>query len=227
MGAGSSRPGSSDTNRIPALIDCAVASATIGGSAGCSGRSFGGTWSRPSPSLADDPGTVRFGTLRYSPTMYLDALSFLEDEREGWRAYEALDELTDAESAPQLDSVHGWSGRDLMAHMVAWLEVSLDVARELTVNDISPTKAAADADWDARGDVLNEEIRLSWLALPMDEVRRRFRSVPGELRASLALVPETRWIKSAEYEQFFRDETIDHYASHRDDLAAVLASAGR
>jgi len=61
----------------------------------------------------------------------------------------------------------------------------------------------------------------------MDEVRRRFRSVPGELRASLALVPETRWIKSAEYEQFFRDETTDHYASHRDDLAAVLASAGR
>ena len=27
--------------------------------------------------------------------MYLDALSFLEDEREGWRAVEQLDELTD------------------------------------------------------------------------------------------------------------------------------------
>jgi len=159
--------------------------------------------------------------------MYLDALSFLEDEREGWRAYEALDELTDADLAPQLESVHGWSGRDLMAHLVAWLEVSLDVARELTVTDISPTKAAADADWDARGDALNEEIRLSWLALPMDEVRRRFRTVPGELRRYLTVVPDTRWIKSAEYGQFFLDETIDHYESHQDDLAAVLASAGR
>jgi len=158
--------------------------------------------------------------------MYLDALSFLEDEREGWRAYEALDELTDADLAPQLESVHGWSGRDLMAHLVAWLEVALAVARELAVNDISPTRAASDADWEARGDLLNEEIRLSWLALPMDEVRRRFRTVPGELRGYLAVVPETRWITSAEYEQFFRNETIDHYASHLDDLAAVLASAG-
>jgi hypothetical protein len=159
--------------------------------------------------------------------MYLDALSFLEDEREGWRAYEALDELTDAQLAPQLETVHGWSGRDLMAHMVAWQEASLSVARELAVNDTSPTKAASDADWDARGDEINEEIRLHWLALPMDEVRNRFRTVPGELRGYLTVVPETRWIKSAEYEQFFLDETIDHYESHLDDLAAVLASAGR
>ena len=141
--------------------------------------------------------------------------------------HEALDELTDADLAPQLESVHGWSGRDLMAHMVAWQEASLSVARELAVNDTSPTKAASDADWDARGDEINEEIRLHWLALPMDEVRNRFRTVPGELRGYLTVVPETRWIKSAEYEQFFLDETIDHYESHLDDLAAVLASAGR
>ena len=31
--------------------------------------------------------------------MYLDALSFLEDERDGWRPYEVLDELTDDELA--------------------------------------------------------------------------------------------------------------------------------
>ena len=72
--------------------------------------------------------------------MYLDALSFLEDERDGWRAFEALDELADAELAPQLETVHGWSGRDLMAHLVAWLEVALDVARELAVGETSPAK---------------------------------------------------------------------------------------
>ena len=159
--------------------------------------------------------------------MYLDALSFLEDERDGWRAYEALDELTDAELAPQLETVHGWSGRDLMAHVVAWLEVALTVARELAVGETSPAKLAADADWDARGDEINEEIRLAWLALPMDEVRQRFRTVPGELRGYLTVVPETRWIKSSEYEEFFLTETIDHYEAHLDDLRAVLASAGR
>ena len=163
----------------------------------------------------------------YHRAMYLDALSFLEDEREGWRAVEQLDELTDEQLAPQLETVHGWSGRDLMGHIVAWLEVALTVARELAVGETSPTKIEADRDWDARGDEINEELRLRWLALPMDEVRRRFRTVPGELRGYLTVVPETRWIKNAEYEQFFLDESIDHYEAHADDIAAVLASVGR
>ena len=74
---------------------------------------------------------------------------------------------------------------------------------------------------------INEEIRLAWLALPMDEVRSRFRTVPGELRGYLTVVPESRWIKSPEYEDFFLTETIDHYDDHAADLAAVLASVGR
>jgi hypothetical protein len=156
--------------------------------------------------------------------MYLDALSFLEDERDGWRAYEALDTLSDDDLTPQLESVHGWSGRDLMAHMAAWLEVALNVARELALAETSPTKVAADADWDARADAINEEIRLAWLALPMDEVRSRFRTVPGELRGYLTVVPETRWIKSPEYEDFFLSETIDHYEEHQQDLNAVIGS---
>ncbi len=159
--------------------------------------------------------------------MYLDALSFLEDERDGWRPYEVLAELTDAELSTPLAAAHGWSGRDLMAHLAAWLEVGLEVARELAVGETSPAKVASDADWDARGDDLNEEIRLTWLALPMDEVRRRYRTVPGELRGYLTVVPETRWLKNAEYEEFFLTETIDHYEAHLADLAAVLAAAGR
>jgi hypothetical protein len=157
--------------------------------------------------------------------MYLDALSFLEDERDGWRAFEALDELSDEVLSVPLEAAHGWSGRDLMAHMIAWLELGLTVARELAVNETSPAKLEADADWDARGDEINEEIRVAWLAYPMDEVRRRFRTVPGELRGYLTVVPETRWIKNSEYEEFFLTETIDHYEAHADDLAAVLGSA--
>jgi hypothetical protein len=160
-------------------------------------------------------------------SMYLDALSFLEDERDGWRAYEVLDELADEQLTPALEGAHGWSGRDLMAHLVAWLEHGLEVARELALGETSPAKIKADADWDARGDDINEEIRQAWLALPMDEVRRRFRTVPGELRGYLTVVPESRWIKNAEYEEFFLTETIDHYEDHLPDLAAVLASVGR
>jgi len=158
--------------------------------------------------------------------MYLDALSFLEDERDDWRAFEALDELTDEQLSDPRSTAHGWSGRDLMAHLVAWQEHALTVARELAVEPTSRTKVQGDRDWDARGDQINDEIMRVWRALPIAEVRDRFRTVAGELRGYLTVVPETRWVKNAEYLKFFLSETLEHYVDHRDDLAAVLASAG-
>ena len=159
--------------------------------------------------------------------MYLDALSFLDDERDAWRPYEALDGLTDEQLSVPIEAAHGWSGRDLMAHLVAWQEVGLAVARELAVNATSPAKARADADWDARGgEVVNDEILQTWREVPIDEVRRRFRTVAGELRGYLTVVPETRWVKDADHLEFFLSETMDHYADHLDELAAILAAAG-
>ena len=157
--------------------------------------------------------------------MYSDALEFLEDERAAWLPYEALLELSDADLSNPLDGAHGWSGRDLMAHLTYWQEVALAVARELALRETSETKVQSDTDWDARGDAWNEEIRVAGLALPMDEVRSRFRLIPGELRGYLTVVPETRWLKNTEYENFFLNETTDHYAAHMADLAAVLAAA--
>ena len=128
--------------------------------------------------------------------MYLDAMEFLEEERDAWAPYEALAELTDEQLAVAVEGAHGWSGRDLMAHMLAWQEVALEAAKELAVNETSPTFARVDADWDARGgDVVNDEITRTWAALPMDELRDRFRTQPGELRGYLTVVPETRWLK--------------------------------
>jgi hypothetical protein len=157
--------------------------------------------------------------------MYRDALEFLEDEREAWRPFEALLELTDADLSVPLEGAHGWSGRDLMSHLSHWQGVALAVAQELALRETSQTKIDSDTEWDARGDELNEAIRLADLALTMDELRARFVSVPGELRGYLTVVPETRWLKNTEYETFFLDETTDHYAAHLADLAAVLAFA--
>ena len=159
--------------------------------------------------------------------MYLDALSFLEDERDGWRAFEALADLTDEQLDAEIDGVHGWTARDLIAHMVAWQEVALSVAKELAVNETSPTKEQADADWAARGDVINDEINAAWCALPPDEVRRRLRTAAGELRGYLTVVPETRWLKNTKMLNFFLTETVDHYEDHRADLRAVMAATGR
>ena len=160
--------------------------------------------------------------------MYLDALSFLEDERDSWRPYEALVGLSDDDLVRPVADARGWSGRDLIVHMIAWQLVALDVAKELAVSPESPTKVQADADWEARGgEVVNAEIEAKWADRPIDEIRDEFLRISGELRGFLTVVPETRWLKNADYQRFFIDETLDHYEDHRPDLAAILSAAGR
>jgi hypothetical protein len=157
--------------------------------------------------------------------MYLNAMEFLEEEREAWRPFEALDGLTDEALDRAVDDAHGWTGRDLMAHLAAWQVYALETARELAVGETSATKARLDAEWDAGGDAVNAGILREWRALPLEEVRRRFRTTAGELRGYLTVVPEARWLKHANNLRYFIDETIDHYADHAADLEAILEAA--
>ena len=157
--------------------------------------------------------------------MYIDSLEFLDEERDAWHLFEQLDQLTDQQLAVEQPGAHGWSGRDLMGHLLAWQEIALRVAQELAVNETSATKARSDAEWAGRGDAMNDQMVEEWRELPMEEVRRRFRSVPGELRGYLTVVPESRWLKHPEHLKFFLTETTDHYEAHRADLAAILQAA--
>ncbi|HET7169040.1 MAG TPA: maleylpyruvate isomerase N-terminal domain-containing protein [Candidatus Limnocylindrales bacterium] len=158
--------------------------------------------------------------------MYVDAMEFLEEEHDGWGPFEALADLPDAALSTPVPGAHGWSGRDLMAHLLAWQAVALDAAKELAVNDSSPTIARVDADWAARGgEVVNEEIAQAWAVLPLDELRDQFRTQPGELRGYLTVVPESRWLKHATHLRTFREETIEHYEDHLADLQAILGAA--
>ena len=159
--------------------------------------------------------------------MYLDALSFLEDERDAWRPFEALLELTDEQLETPVSSAHGWSGRDLMAHLAAWQLVALDIAKELAMGESSLTATRVDADWEARGEVaVNADIQAQWADRPLADVRDEFRQVGGELRGFLTVVPESRWIKNAAFQKTFIEETLDHYDEHQADLEAILAAAG-
>jgi hypothetical protein len=161
--------------------------------------------------------------------MYMQALEFLEDERDSWRPYEALAALSDEqlERATAEDSAaHGWSGRDLISHMVAWREYLLSVARELALNEHSETQRLLDAEWDAVGaDAVNERLAVPWRTLPMVEVRHRLDNVPGELRGYLTVVPETRWIKNADVQRAFVETTLEHDEEHRADLEHILQEA--
>jgi hypothetical protein len=159
--------------------------------------------------------------------MYVDALSFLEDERDAWRPFEVLATLPDEDFVRPLDAAHGWSARDLAVHLVYWQEHALDVARELAVSDTSDAYVRGEGEWKERGDALNDEVTERGRDILLDVVRDRISSVPGELRGYLTVVPERRWVKNATYRDFFLAETIDHYADHEGDLAAILAATGR
>jgi hypothetical protein len=158
--------------------------------------------------------------------VYLDSLEFLEEEREAWAPFEALADLTDEQLSVPVAGAHGWSGRQLMGHLVAWQAVALAVATDLAFNDSSPAKVRADADWEARGgEAINAEIDATWAAVPLADLRERFRTLPGQLRGYLTVVPETRWLKHAANMEFFRDETTGHYEGHQSELAAILEAA--
>jgi hypothetical protein len=162
---------------------------------------------------------------RYDAEVYLDALSFLEDERDAWRPYESLAEIPDDRLDRPVDAAHGWSARDLIAHMVGWQQVALTVAKQLAVGETSPEIGRINAEWDARGDELNAEMIATWRDLSPADVRDRLQSVAGELRGYLTVVPESRWIKHPTHLETFVEETLEHYDDHRADLEAVLAAA--
>jgi hypothetical protein len=162
--------------------------------------------------------------------MYADGLSFLEEERETFRPYEALLELTDEQLERAVEGTHGWNGRDLIAHLGVWLEWWLTIAKELAVGPQSPAfdeLTAIGNDWDAQGDALNARYQAEWAALPMAEVRQRFSTLPGELRGYLTVVPETRWLKNSDHLKSLLCNTTEHYSDHEPELRAILAAAGR
>jgi hypothetical protein len=160
--------------------------------------------------------------------MYLDALSFLEDERDTFRAYEALDGLTDEQLDRPVEAAGGWSGRDLMGHIVLWQEAALAAAKELAMGEQSPSMERVEAQWASspeEGDRINRAGLERFRAMPVAEVRAQFRAVAGELRGYLTVVPEVRWIKNAAHQEYFFGEMTEHYQDHLKELQAILAAA--
>jgi hypothetical protein len=179
----------------------------------------------PDPPIAVVADRLATATM---PRMYVDAREFLDEERDAFRPFEALADLTDDQLGVPVAGAHGWSGRQLVGHLLSGHEVALAVATELAVTEASPAKERADADWDTRGgEVVNAEIDARWAALSMDDLRARFATLPGQLRGCLTIVPESRWLKHGDHQRFFLSETTAHYEDHVDDLAAILAAAGR
>ena len=155
-------------------------------------------------------------------------MEFLEDERDAWQPYEALADIPDAAMDRPTDAAgpgHGWSARTLISHMLAWHELALAVARELALGETSSTFEATSREWAERKDVMNEDLHARYTDLPADELRRRVREVPGELRGTLTVIPETRWLKHPRHSEAFVEWVLEHEGGHMAELEAVLEGA--
>ncbi len=73
-----------------------------------------------------------------------------------------------------------------------------------------------------RGPASTTEGLARFRAMPIDEVRARFRTVSGELRGYLTVVPESRWIKHDDHQKYFFGELTEHYEEHEKELRAIL-----
>jgi len=150
--------------------------------------------------------------------------AFRADELVSFGPYEIILELglEELDDGPQ---AHGWSARDVLSHLVGWHEVAAVVARELVAGPTSPRKAAADAEWEARGDEINDEMLREWRGLQLEAFRARARGATADLRTALAEVPVERWWGDEEYFDYFNSEMQAHYGDHRADLEQVLGRA--
>ena len=98
--------------------------------------------------------------------MYLDALEFLDEERDAWAPFEALASLSDDQLEQPVAAAHGWSGRQLMGHLLGWQDNAMTVAKELAVAETSATKTRSDEEWEARGGhAVNADLDAAWSAL--------------------------------------------------------------
>ena len=118
--------------------------------------------------------------------MYLDALSFLEDERDGFRAYEALELLNDEQLDIPVAAAGGWSGRDLMGHMILWQEAALASAKELALGEQSPTMDRLNAHVGLRPEAGDADQRGRHRPLPRHADRRGRGSCSVPCRGSCA-----------------------------------------
>ena len=72
------------------------------------------------------------------------------------------------------------------------------------------------------GDAMNEEASPASGRCRSRRSGQRFRTVAGELRGYLTVVPESRWIKHRAHQEWFFGETTEHYSEHDKELRAIL-----
>jgi hypothetical protein len=142
----------------------------------------------------------------------MEKQELLELEDKAWKAFVGEARRVPEHRRGELGVVPGWSVNDLVYHCGKWAGVAADKL------DILRTGASTeeDDDWEDRNEV--------WAA--------QSKSMPYEQAMALALQDRERAREalialhavSYEAEGWFKEETIDHYAEHADEIARFADS---
>ena len=142
--------------------------------------------------------------------------------------------LTQLRSAQLLEAgtVHGWSAKDLLAHISAWdrwLLRWLDL--DAQGNPVDPPERIRS---DEQLDRFNERARVASQECPLPEVVREFAASYGELLVRVESLGERDlfeagrypWLDGESLWQWVANNTYGHYEEHIGALRAFASAAG-
>ncbi len=144
-----------------------------------------------------------------SEILRADLLARMERSRQN---FESLLDAFDSGTCMQVGVTQQWNMKDLLAHMVAWMDEFLKQAPKLIVPDPLPPSYDND-EFNARA--VRELDALGW-----DGLRDRFRTTLAGVRRHLQAVPAEQLAWGTWYRGFLEGATIVHFYEHASQVSA-------
>jgi hypothetical protein len=140
----------------------------------------------------------------------MDRGEMLEREDEAWRGFEEAIAAVPGDRRTDEGVVPGWSTQDLLWHCAFWANYTAEVLDRIRAGDPDP-----DTIEDTQEDIIAQGRGMSWeeCLARAGRARERVRAALTEFDDDL---PELA-------EQWFRDDTFDHYDEHAASIRAFSA----
>jgi hypothetical protein len=142
----------------------------------------------------------------------MDEEELLELEEKAWRAFVGEARRVPEHLRGEAGVVPGWSVNDLVFHVGKWAGVAAEKLELLHKGE--PT------DDDDDGEALNQAWAAQSKSMPYEQAMASATQDRQRARESLTALPAV----VHEAESWFKEETIDHYAEHADEIARFADS---
>ena len=150
----------------------------------------------------------------------MDRERLLEEEEEAWRRLEAVrSAIEPARIAEPTVTPDGWSPKDTLFHVAAWLDRSADVCEQIAAGTWDPS--AAEEETRSFIDRVNAEQVARARAMTPHEVEVRLARARDRARAAFAALPEV----TTDAWSWFEESGPMHYAEHLQGLRRFVPGA--